>query len=60
MQNAEFWREAGLAMPSLAILHSAFFLLPSPGDDVARIRRARQNPLHYRPLEDSLAERKRK
>src|SRR3989441_5271306 len=29
-------------------------------DDVAWLRRARRKPLHYRPLEDYLAERKRK
>ena len=28
--------------------------------DVAWLRRARRKPLHYRPLEDYLAERKRK
>lgn len=29
-------------------------------DDVASLKRARRKPLHYRPLEDYLAERKRK
>ena len=29
-------------------------------DDVAWLKRARTKPLHYRPLEDYLAERKRK
>jgi len=29
-------------------------------DDVAWLRRARKKPLHYRPLGDYLAERKRK
>jgi PHD/YefM family antitoxin component YafN of YafNO toxin-antitoxin module len=29
-------------------------------DDVAWLKRARRKPLHYRPLEDYLAERKRK
>jgi PHD/YefM family antitoxin component YafN of YafNO toxin-antitoxin module len=29
-------------------------------DDVAWLKRARKTPLHYRPLEDYLAERKRK
>ena len=29
-------------------------------EDVAWIKRARKKPLHYRPLEDYLAERKRK
>ena len=29
-------------------------------DDVAWLKRARKKPLHYRPLEDYLAERKRK
>lgn len=29
-------------------------------DDVAGLKRARRKPLHYRPLEEYLAERKRK
>ncbi len=29
-------------------------------DDVAWLKRARRKPLHYRPLEEYLAERKRK
>jgi PHD/YefM family antitoxin component YafN of YafNO toxin-antitoxin module len=29
-------------------------------DDVSWLKRARKKPLHYRPLEDYLAERKRK
>jgi len=29
-------------------------------DDVAGLKRARSKPLHYRPLEEYLAERKRK
>ncbi len=29
-------------------------------EDVAALKRARSKPLHYRPLEDYLAERKRK
>ena len=29
-------------------------------DDVAWLKRVRKKPLHYRPLEDYLAERKRK
>jgi prevent-host-death family protein len=29
-------------------------------EDTAWLKRARQKPLHYRPLEDYLAERKRK
>ena len=29
-------------------------------EDVARLKRARSKPLHYRPLEDYLLERKRK
>ena len=29
-------------------------------EDVAWLRRARKKPLHYRPLEDYLAERKRR
>jgi hypothetical protein len=29
-------------------------------DDVSWLKRARKKPLHYRPLEDHLAERKRK
>jgi PHD/YefM family antitoxin component YafN of YafNO toxin-antitoxin module len=29
-------------------------------EDVTRLKRARKKPLHYRPLEDYLAERKRK